>query len=241
MSNHVHIEAVAGRDSLSSWIRRVHSRFADTMNRAHDRIGSMFVRGPKAFVVPPGKVGRVLAYIHNNPVRAGVVQRPADSDWTSHRAYIGATPRPGWLHVDQGLERAGLTKLTFDEWVQSSRASAVQQSDQEAFEALELEEAVEPDARPTVDVDNLVHVVANVVGVSADEMRSRRRQAGHVLARHVLAHSGDRLGLSGAAVARAIGASQQSISKILTQTGVRGSEKEIVDAVLQLVGSRNAS
>jgi REP element-mobilizing transposase RayT len=36
MSNHVHIEAIAGRDSLSSWIRRVHSRFADTMNRAQD-------------------------------------------------------------------------------------------------------------------------------------------------------------------------------------------------------------
>src|SRR5438067_2099143 len=49
MSNHVHLAMVAGRDTLASWIRRVHSPFADWMNRSHERIGSIFVRGPKDF------------------------------------------------------------------------------------------------------------------------------------------------------------------------------------------------
>src|SRR5262245_27565079 len=49
MSNHIHLGAVAGRHSLDSWIRAVHSPFADAMNKAYGRIGTMFVRGPKAY------------------------------------------------------------------------------------------------------------------------------------------------------------------------------------------------
>jgi len=72
MSNHVHLAARAGEESLGDWIRRVHSPFASAMNHEHDRIGPMFVRGPKAFPVAPEAFGSLLAYIHNNPVRAGV-------------------------------------------------------------------------------------------------------------------------------------------------------------------------
>src|SRR4051812_19613519 len=43
MSNHLHHAFVAGQQSLASWIRRVHSPFADIMNKEHDRIGPMFV------------------------------------------------------------------------------------------------------------------------------------------------------------------------------------------------------
>src|SRR5262245_8463848 len=67
MSNHVHLCAVAGEQPLDSWIRAVHSPFADAMNRAYNRIGVMFVRGPKDIAVDPENVGKVIAYIHNNP------------------------------------------------------------------------------------------------------------------------------------------------------------------------------
>src|SRR5262245_22213209 len=72
MSNHCHHTAVAGRQPLGEWIRRVHAPFADAMNRAYDRIGCVFVRGPKAHPVKPHAFRYLLAYIHNNPVRAGV-------------------------------------------------------------------------------------------------------------------------------------------------------------------------
>lgn len=235
MSNHIHMETVAGRDTLSSWIRRVHSPFADAMNRAHDRIGPVFVRGPKAHLVPPEKVGRVLAYIHNNPVRAGVVAQPGDSDWTSHRAYTRTVRAPRWLHVDEGLERCGASALQFDDWVRTNHVTFPVRTEDETFAELELEEAVEPDEAPHVDARELVGIVADAVGLSIDEMRSRRKQAPHVLARHVAAHCGDRLGLRGTDIARALGTSQQSVSKILTQTGLRTSEECLVRLVLDRV------
>src|SRR5262245_33178796 len=87
MSNHVHHWAVAGSQPLGKWIRGVHAPFADAMNRAYGRIGCMFVRGPKAFPVSPEAAPHLLAYIHNNPVRAGLCEAAAGSAWTSHRAY----------------------------------------------------------------------------------------------------------------------------------------------------------
>src|SRR5688500_5143056 len=51
MSNHIHFEATAGQRPLSEWVRCVHSPFASAMNRSYDRIGPMFVRGPKAYPV----------------------------------------------------------------------------------------------------------------------------------------------------------------------------------------------
>jgi hypothetical protein len=44
--------------------------------------------------------------MHNNPVRAGLVRRAAQSAWSSHRAYVG-TECPPWLHAGFVLERFG--------------------------------------------------------------------------------------------------------------------------------------
>jgi hypothetical protein len=39
-------------------------------------------------------------YIHLNPVRAGIVKNPEDHEWSSYRAYIGASVAPSWLKTD---------------------------------------------------------------------------------------------------------------------------------------------
>jgi hypothetical protein len=49
----------------------------------------------------------LLSYVHNNPVRAGVVEDPSDSSWTSHRAYLGEAAAPRWLDIRLGLHLCG--------------------------------------------------------------------------------------------------------------------------------------
>src|SRR3569623_2508287 len=68
MSSHFHHAVIAGHQRLDSWMRPVHSPFADWLNKKHDRIGNVFVRGPKDLLVRRDGVGPLLAYIHNNPV-----------------------------------------------------------------------------------------------------------------------------------------------------------------------------
>ena len=42
----------------------------------------------------------LLRYVHNNPVRADLVDRASDSSWSSHQAYLGLSPCPSWLATE---------------------------------------------------------------------------------------------------------------------------------------------
>jgi hypothetical protein len=124
MSNHVHLHMLAGATQMEGWTKRAHSFFARWMNRRHGRLGPLFADRPKDYAFLPANEGQLLAYIHNNPVRAGVVQRARDSTWTSHRAYVGLARRPQWLHVDLGMARVGLAnKADFDAWIDATPGS----------------------------------------------------------------------------------------------------------------------
>lgn len=231
MSSHMHLDVLAGEDELGWWIRRVNSVFADVLNRTYKRMGSVFVRGPKAFLVPPEKFAAVLAYVHNNPVRAGIVPQARYSDWTSHRAYLGAAPVPAWLAVQEGLERAGVDAQDFDAMVRGSHVAS-RLTEWEQFDEFELEEAiVPPEPILIVQPEALIDTVAQVVGISGEALRSLRKVPDHVAARNAVIVCGDQLGLRGATLARALGMSQQAISKILTKP-LRRDPSEIVELVM---------
>ncbi len=142
MSNHIHLGLLAGKDSLASWMRPAHTRFAQWINEQRERIGAVFVRGPNIISVRMEGVARLIAYIHRNPVRAGVVGSPADSDWTSHRAYLGLSYKPSWLDVSLGLELSGFSSGgDLDSWVSGT---AVTRDDLEAMRT----DPIRPAGRP---------------------------------------------------------------------------------------------
>ena len=223
MSNHIHLGCVAGERPLHAWIRSVHAPFADAMNRAYNRIGVMFVRGPKAYAVSPDSVGSLLAYIHNNPVRAGLCATAAESSWTSHRAYIGRARVPPWLHVTEGLARAGFQDgRAFDAWVaepareeneraftQQCRARVAQLSREARLEMQRMERQRRADA--------IVSVSAEILGITVAELQSSARCDANVVARRVAVRSAVAAGVTGEAIARALCLSAQRVSMLRHQ------------------------
>jgi REP-associated tyrosine transposase len=109
MSSHIHLGVVAGTTTLASWMRPMHTAFANWMNIRRERIGAVFVRGPNVIHVRPDGAADLIRYVHYNPVRAGVVHCPKESDWTSHRAYFGISRQHAWLDVECGLELGGFS------------------------------------------------------------------------------------------------------------------------------------
>src|SRR6185436_11515539 len=93
---------------------------ANWMNARRDRLGPLFADRPATYAMRPDSDGPLIAYIHNNPVRAGVVARAGDCNWTSHPIYVGTALAPAWLHVDEGLARCGVVASEFDAWVAGS-------------------------------------------------------------------------------------------------------------------------
>lgn len=235
MSNHIHLLTVAGQQRFEDWIRRVHSPFARWMNARNGGLGQKFVRGPTDYAVPPERVARVIAYIHNNPVRAAVVDDPRASSWTSHQAYVGIVPAPPWLDVGEGLRRAGFADVTaFDRFVAANPDDPdLEELLARDFKRGDSEPGAEPaphwSKRPRVaDPLRIVRETANAIGISVDQLTSKQKGPRHVLGRQVAVECAYRAGITGAEIARALNVTQAAASLMLR----RSPPLELVEAVL---------
>jgi hypothetical protein len=134
MSNHVHLAALSGEDPLERWVRPLNGAFAAWVNwrgRAAQRgtRGPVIADRPSSIMVPDSRAGYLAAYIHNNPVRAGLVARAIDSDWSSHRVLAttrGALTAPPCLDASRalslcGYDTASTGRAAFDAWVDACR------------------------------------------------------------------------------------------------------------------------
>ncbi len=229
MSNHIHLAAIAGWEPLGIWSKRVHSPFVRWMNQRHDRLGPLIADRPRDYAVASAKEPRLIAYIHNNPVRAGVVAHACDSTWTSHRAYLGLAASPPWLHVAEGLQRIGVDAAELDGWVEQTPGESGMVDVTALRRELRSRGAIEP-ATPSANVVPLVcrpyanvrvdprwvlAFVAELLSITVLELCSRRTATRYVEARAVAVHCGRALGLSQAALAAALGFSSTAISKIV--------------------------
>lgn len=109
MSNHVHLVVVQGKEPLQRLVKPVHTGFGGWVNaRKRKAQGPVFAGRPKVTLVEEDAyLLQLVRYIHNNPVRAGVVRYARNSDWSSHGAYIGRREAPEWLSLGYVLERFG--------------------------------------------------------------------------------------------------------------------------------------
>jgi len=94
MSTHTHLVTLDGDDPVGTFLHPLHTGFARWWNIAYGGLGPVFAERPKSIVMNgTERLAILVAYVHNNPGRAGVADDPADSDWTSHRAFIGQQAR----------------------------------------------------------------------------------------------------------------------------------------------------
>ncbi|HEX2168091.1 MAG TPA: transposase [Longimicrobiales bacterium] len=94
MRNHIHVVVVHGRRPLSEFMQPLLRRIALLVNRRKGRAGHVF-QGRYAHVCchDPEYFRSMIAYVHLNPVRAGLVSSADRYAWTSHRDYArGAEP-----------------------------------------------------------------------------------------------------------------------------------------------------
>lgn len=228
MSSHIHLGAIAGRDPLEHWAKSVGSPFARWMNRRHGRLGPVMADRPSACAVASDRERHVVAYIHNNPVRAHVVGAARDSMWTSHRVF--ATGESTLIDTSTALARWGFESYAeLDAWVSDERGEsgfpdvrAVRKAARRRA-ALEVATPMSPRtvplvARPfvlrPVDPRLLVLVAADAVGVARNDVMSRARNPHVVAAREVAAALAEKFGVCGSDIASALGISPGAVTRI---------------------------
>jgi putative transposase len=112
MTNHVHVVAIPdGEASMANTFRHAHRRFSQYWNTERRKTGHVWQNRYYSCPVEDAAVGRVIKYVEENPVRAGMVDRAEDFWWSSARSHMGATEAEPWL--DNGWFAA---RWTSEDW-----------------------------------------------------------------------------------------------------------------------------
>jgi putative transposase len=89
MDNHVHLILVPShRDGLRAPLARVHTAYAQRINRAQGLDGHLFQGRFASYPMDPSHLMVAARYIENNPVAAGLVAHAEDWPWSSARAHV---------------------------------------------------------------------------------------------------------------------------------------------------------
>ncbi|MEX1116251.1 MAG: transposase [Akkermansiaceae bacterium] len=92
---------------LSEFMKSLLERFTKWFNRTHSRSGTLWEDRFKSVIVESGVAARtVAAYIDLNPVRAGMVEDPADYRWSSYGEAVGGGRKGNGKKAREGLVRA---------------------------------------------------------------------------------------------------------------------------------------
>ncbi|WP_234987248.1 REP-associated tyrosine transposase [Bacillus sinesaloumensis] len=107
MNNHVHLLMKEGDESISITMKRIGVSYAGYYNWKYRTTGHLFQDRFRSECVEDQAYFRtVVRYIHQNPVKAGVVMQPDDWKWSSCLGYYGLAYYPQGL-----LDSSFLLKL----------------------------------------------------------------------------------------------------------------------------------
>jgi len=128
MSNHFHFVAQLTDENLSRGMQWLNAQYAAAFNRDHGRSGHVLQGRPDIRLIDHETYAlEVLRYVVLNPVRARMVRKPEDYEWSSHRAVLGLATAPEWLAVDDVLMQFGserdLARAAYREFVDAAIGS----------------------------------------------------------------------------------------------------------------------
>jgi len=101
MTNHVHLVAVpATVSSMGNAFRNIHCRFSTVRNVLERRSGRVWQNRFYSCPVEEAALEELMACVENSPVRAGLVARAEDFEWSSARAHLGGVSDGPMLDLD---------------------------------------------------------------------------------------------------------------------------------------------
>ena len=98
MSNHYHLLLETPEGNLSEIMRHINGAYTTYFNIKRKRSGHLFQGRYKAILIEADEyLAELSRYIHMNPVKAGMVEKPEQHQWSSYRSFTGQCNGPEWL------------------------------------------------------------------------------------------------------------------------------------------------
>jgi REP element-mobilizing transposase RayT len=104
MNNHVHLLIEAGDIPLSKVMQGINQTYTLYFNHRYRTVGHLFQGRYKAILCDrDAYLLGLIKYIHENPLRARIIERLDAYPWSSHHAYTGTNNPLGLVDTDQVL------------------------------------------------------------------------------------------------------------------------------------------
>ncbi len=118
MGNHVHLLIKEGDVPLELAFRHIGARYVYWYNTKYHRVGHLFQDRYKSEAVNDiSYLIRVIQYIHQNPVTAGLVRNPEVYPYSSFREYLGKPYLVDMEYVERFVSRKTIVTLTEEQIV----------------------------------------------------------------------------------------------------------------------------
>ena len=108
MGNHEHLFLETPEANLAAGMQYLNGSYTSYFNRRHRRCGHLFQGRYRGHLIEEeGHYLEVSRYIHLNPVRARLVERPECWPWSSYPGYQAARRSLSWVSYDRVLAEFG--------------------------------------------------------------------------------------------------------------------------------------
>ena len=133
MTNHVHLLIERQADPIGRIMHRVLTGYSQYYNRRYGRAGHLLQGRHKAILCQSDRyLSELVRYIHLNPVRAKMVDKPEQYEYSGHRVYLGLAPA-GIMDVDPVLRHFGVKKKEAQQRYRQFIAAGMKLGHQEEF------------------------------------------------------------------------------------------------------------
>lgn len=201
MGNHFHLAIKVGPVPLAAVMQRILTSYSITFNNRHDRSGHLFQARYKSIVcLDDAYLIGLIRYIHLNPVRAGLVAKPDDWPWSSHRTYL-KSDQDGLLTEDLPNLDTPIEPVAFDPWPKDCDKNPPSLTRSSINETLTL--------------TAIASLISEKTGIGIDELRSGSRRPNVVRAKRALSREAVRQGQRLSAIACWLGSTENTVAYYL--------------------------
>jgi len=242
MPNHVHLLMEMRDDFVSRIMQRILTSYSQYHNRKYNKVGHVFQGRYKSILCQTDQyLGELVRYIHLNPVRAKIVRRPEDFEYSGHRAYLGLD-RTGLVDAELVLRHFGTTKKrAVESYIRFVQASLGEKSRDDYYRAAEgrllgSEEFVEEitnragkqrGSRPAFDrtsVEDLLSAAEQSSGLTRQELCSKSKNRETVAVKESVIVAGREQGITNRELAEALGIDASAVTRRVEAARARGAD-----------------
>ena len=230
MEWHIHLFLYDKSGELSSFMHRLHGKYARLYNIHYDRTGHVFGCRFRNKIIDTNRYGTWLSrYIHRQAVDAGIVDKVDDYEWTSYQHYIGQK-HESFLYssiiLGQFGETEGMQIASYRDFVGSDEEGPIdwKQTESNANLIIGNEEFTKNISRKlgihevkSCDFHETIERISNEYGINIDIIRNPSGRQERTTRHYLIRMLNYNHGLSVSAIAEGLDVSKATVSRIIRQ------------------------